>query len=389
MTFEEMVNHILSCCPQISRESILERLSVERTRAAGLISDEALLRMIAAELGCQVPSSGAVASEPLFQNLIPGLNGVTVTGRVVAVFPPKAFSGNRKGRLASLLLADKSCVLRVVLWNDKAGLAEAGKVKVGDVVRFRHSYTRENYSGRVEVQVGEKGTFEVDPADARLKDFPFISKFTVKIQELPHVQKGSRVNLVGAVARVGSASEFERQDASAGKVQRFVLSDGTGDAVVVVWNEKVDELVGLLKEDAWLQVVNARVKKAAADGFEIHVDGTTYIGVQQGQEFSQLASLKEGFESVNVAGEVTSKPMVREVHTSRQEVLKLATFELKDETGSIWVSAWRSHADSVKDLRVGDSIIISGGYVKRGFGDQLELSTRNATSIIRKPDQQN
>jgi ssDNA-binding replication factor A large subunit len=221
------------------------------------------------------------------------------------------------------------------------------------------------------------------------KDFPSIGKFATKICELPCVQKSGRVNLVGAVVRVGSVSEFERQDASAGKVLRFVLSDGTGDVSVVVWNEKVDEVVGMLSEEAGLQVVNARVKRTAIDGLEVHIDGATYVGVQPGSDFSQLASLREGLEGVNVVGEIASKPMVREVRTAKQEVLKLGTFELKDATGTMWVSAWRSHADSVKDLRVGDRIIIKNAYVKRGFGDQLELSTRNATSIVRKPDQQN
>jgi hypothetical protein len=32
---------------------------------------------------------------------------------------------------------------------------------------------------------------------------------------------------------------------------------------------------------------------------------------------------------------------------------------------------------------------MKNAYVKKGFGDQLELSTRNATSIVRKPAQQN
>jgi ssDNA-binding replication factor A large subunit len=117
---------------------------------------------------------------------------------------------------------------------------------------------------------------------------------------------------------------------------------------------------------------------------EVHVDGATYIGVEPSSKLSQLASLRESSEGVNVVGEVVSKPMVREVRTAKQEVLKLATFELKDETGTIWVSAWRGHADSVKDFKVGDRIIMKNAYVKRGFGDQLGLSTRNATSIIRK-----
>jgi replication factor A1 len=384
MTFEETVQRILSCCPGVSRESVLERLEAERRRAGGLISDETLLRMIAAGFGCEVLNGEAVAPALLLRDLIPGLNGVSVVGRVVAVFSPRAFNGSRRGRFASLLIADESGVMRVVLWNDKAGLAESGGVEVGELIRFRHGYTREDFGGRVEVHVGEKGAFEVNPADVKGKDFPSIGKFNTKVGELPRVRGNSRVNVAGTVERWGSVSQFERSDSSSGRVMRFVLSDGAEEVSVVVWNEKVGEVEGFLKEGAGLQVVNGKVKKAAGGGLEVHVDGATYVGVQAFQEFASLASLKEGLDRVSVAGEVVARPMVRDVKTSKQEVLKLAAFELKDATGRMWVSAWRDHADSVKDLKVGDRIVIKNACVRRGFGDQLELSTRSSTSIVKE-----
>jgi replication factor A1 len=382
-----MVRWILSSCPGVSKESVLERLEAERRRAGGLISDETLLRMIAAGFGCEVLGGEAVAPSLLLRDLIPGLNGVSVVGRVVAVFSPRAFNGNRKGRFASLLIVDESGVLRVVLWNDKASLVEAGGVKVGEVIRFRRVYTREDFGGRVEVHVGEKSVVEVNPEDVMSKDYPSISKFTTKIGELSGVRRNSKVNLAGTVKRLGSVSQFERPDSSSGKVMRFVLSDGTGEVSVVVWNEKVDEVEGLLKAGAGLQAVNAKVKKAAGGELEVHVDSSTYVGFEAFSEFSPLESLKEGLDRVNVVGELATKPMVRDVKTSKQEVLKLATFELKDETGRMWVSAWRNHADSVKELNVGDRLIIKNAYVKKGFGDQLELSTRNATSIVKENEE--
>jgi len=384
MSFDEMVERILSSCPGVSRETVLERLEVERSKAGGLISDEALLRMIAAGLGCEILGNETAAHVLLVRDLIPGLNDISVIGRVVAVFSPRAFNGNRKGRFASLLIADESGVLRVVLWNDKAGLAEPGGAKVGEIVRFRHGYTREDFGGKVEVHVGEKCVVEVNPMDVNSKDYPSIGKFATRINELSNVRRSDKVNLAGTVRRLGSVSEFERPDSSVGKVMRFVLSDGSGEVAVVLWNEKVDEVEGLVKVGAGVHVVNGKVKKASGGGLEVHVDSATYVDVQAFSEFSPVASLKEGSGHVSVAGEVATKPMVREVKTSKQEVLKLATFELKDETGRIWVSAWRDHADSVKDLSVGDRLVIKNVYVKKGFGDQLELSTRNSTSIAKE-----
>jgi hypothetical protein len=99
------------------------------------------------------------------------------------------------------------------------------------------------------------------------------------------------------------------------------------------------------------------------------------------EKFFKIADLHEGLTKVNVEAEIATKPLFRDVKTSKEEIVKLASFELKDETGSIWFSAWRNQADSVKNLKVGDKIIIKNVYVKKGFGNQLELATRNTTSI--------
>jgi ssDNA-binding replication factor A large subunit len=95
----------------------------------------------------------------------------------------------------------------------------------------------------------------------------------------------------------------------------------------------------------------------------------------------RIADLKEGLSRVNVEGEIVTKPMLRNVKTPKEELLKVVSFELKDETGRIWVSAWRKHAEMAGDLRQGARVIIKHAYVKKGFGDQLEISTRDATTI--------
>jgi ssDNA-binding replication factor A large subunit len=117
---------------------------------------------------------------------------------------------------------------------------------------------------------------------------------------------------------------------------------------------------------------------------EINIDARTYLGlISVFEEFSEIAELKEGMGIVNVEGEVATKPVVRTVRTSRGEVIKLATFELKDETGKIVVSAWRNHADAAASLNQGMRVVIKNVYVKKGFsGDQPEISTRDDTSLV-------
>lgn len=142
MKTEELIGQIVSVCPWISREQILHRLEKEKRKTGGFISEETLLRVIAAEFGCETVKSEQPMLSLSLRDLIPGLNDITIVGRILAISSPKEFAGNRKGKLASLLVADKSNVLRVVLWNDKTNLVETGGVNVGQVVRFSHGYTR-------------------------------------------------------------------------------------------------------------------------------------------------------------------------------------------------------------------------------------------------------
>jgi len=382
MTNEEIIEQILIGHPQISREEILERLDKEKRKTGSFISDDALLRMIAAEFGVEIPRE-APAPTLSIRDLVPGLNDVTVVGRVVAVFPSKTFKANKKGRVASLLIADKNSISRIVLWNDKTKVIESGEVKAGQIIRFSHGYTKEDYSGRVELHLGDKSAIEINPKDAEAKDYPTISRFITKIREVSRTLKNKKVSVTGRVKKLFPASTFERRDSSSGKVMRFIFADETGEIPVVVWNEKVDELEETLRKGVKLQLVNAKAKKTISKSLEIHVNSQTYVeAITPTEGFSRIADLKEDLKHINVKGTVVTKQMLRNVKTSKAELVKLTVFEMKDDTGKIWVSAWRKHADTVSKLKVGDNVIIKNAYVKKGFGEQLEVSTRSKTIII-------
>jgi len=387
MTAKKIIEQILATHPEISREQILERLDREKRKTGSFISNDVLLRMIAAEFGVEVSKEARTPTLSI-RDLIPGLNDVTVVGRVVAVFPPKTFKANKSGKVASLLIADENSILRIVLWNDKTEVMESGKVEVGHIIRFSHGYTKEDYSGRVELHVRKRSGIEINPKDVEAKEYPTISKFVTKIGGITQRRKNKSVNITGTVKKLFPISTFRRRDSSSGKVERFMFADETGEIPVVVWNEKVDELEETLRKGVKLQLVNAKVKKTMSKGLEIHVNSQTYVeAITPKEEFLKIADLKEGLKHVNVEGAVVTKQMFRNVETSKAELVKLAVFEMKDETGKIWISAWRKHADTVSDLKVGDKVTIKNAYVKKGFGEQLEISTRSKTIVTILPQQ--
>ncbi len=277
MMDKEIVQIILSKRPELTENQILEILQAEKNRTNGLIADKTLLRIIAANQGVEIPKEPVSDCKLLISHLIPNLNNVAIAGRIVAIYPIKAFEGTKPGKYASLIIADKDELLRVMLWNNKADLIESSFMKVGKVVRFIRGYTKADRNGKTELHVGEKSEVEIDPEDINKEDYPSIDHFVSPIKEIRESKQS--IHLIGKVEDIFSSSTFTRQDNSVGKVLRFRISDITGNIEVVAWNEKAEKLEASLRNATKITLINAKVKPASNNSFEIHVDEFTYVEV--------------------------------------------------------------------------------------------------------------
>jgi len=281
MIDEEIIQKILSKHPEVSRNQILENLKTEKSKTGDLIADETLLRLIAARYGVEILKD-RVYRKLSISHLVPGLNDVTITARLVAVYPPRTFEGKKSGKFASLMIADKEATLRVVLWNDKVELIEAGELKAGQILRFIHGYTRLDRKGKAELHLGNRSQIEIEPRNIKADEYPSIGKFTTKINEITKAYED--IHLTGRVKKVFPVSTFTRSDMSTGTVMRLMLEDETGEIPVVVWNEKAEKLGKSLQINANLQLVNAKVKENAGE-LEVHVDSYTYVEISECLDF--------------------------------------------------------------------------------------------------------
>jgi len=275
MSHNELIQAILSKCPEVTELQILQRLEYERKKTAGLIADATLLRLIAARYGVETQRGAFPDSKLQISHLVPNLNRITVSGRVLAVFPVKTFAGEKPGKYASLLIADNKTTLRVILWNGKADLVGNGTIKAGQLARFLRGYTKGDCNGRVELHVSEKSGVEVEPSDLCQEDYPFIDQFLIQVRDIS--LSNQIAHLAGRVKAIFPMSTFTRQDNIEGKVLRFFISDATGDVMVVAWNEKAENLKQSLRDDSGVKLINAKVKASSSGGLEVHVDETTYV----------------------------------------------------------------------------------------------------------------
>ena len=162
MDLEEIVERILLSRSDLKRKEVLEMIVKKKMGMGDFLTDETASRIVASVLGVES------VHEPLrleiqIQDLVSGLNDVTVAGQVVAVYPPKTFTRRdwTEGKLASLLVSDKSGTLRVVLWDNKVELVESGKIQREQTIRISHGYVREGWGGNLELHVGQRGSIDV------------------------------------------------------------------------------------------------------------------------------------------------------------------------------------------------------------------------------------
>jgi replication factor A1 len=382
MANEEIIAAILAKQPELSEPQIQEMLTYERARSGGLIGDETLLRLIAARYGIEVIKPMEFNRILSSNRLFSGLNDVSVEGILAAVFPVHTFGGEKSGKVANLTLVDDYGLLRVVLWNNKAEIVETGQLQIGQNVRLLHGYTREDQYGKIELHLGTKSKIEtVDNNDVEFQNnYPDVEKFVSKIGEITN-NTFNNVHLAGRVKEVLSSKTFTKGDGTEGKFLRFILADDSAEITIVVWNGKVDALEKQLKPNVCLYLINGKIKEKESGGFEVHVDASSFVQVHPTmRQMIKLADLKEG-NIVNVEGEVSNVDPLREVITGRGEQIKLFTFELKDETDSVRVSVWRNQVEQFDNLKLRDRVTVENGFVKKGYGDKLELTTRSGTQF--------
>jgi len=395
---EQIVQRILLARRDLTREEVLKLIYERKRPAEDYLLDDVAARMVASELGVEIPhEEESFKSEISIGDLVSGLNDVTLTARVIIVYPIQTFSKPdlTEGKLARLLLADKSGTVRLVLWNDKINLIEAQKIKQGKIIRVLHGYIREGLDGKLELHVGQRGDVQVSPTDVLESDYPTIDRFIDKIGNL--TQESKKASILGAVDEVYPVTEFKRKEGSIGKVRRLRFRDETGEVSLVFWNERVDEL-GEVKKDDQLRIMNARVKTQPDERIELHVENATQIEKLVGPTLSQpvssseavckIGDLKEEGGPFVIEATVATAPNVREVTTVQKEKVLVASFDLTDDTGKIRVSLWRKHAELGKELPVGARIKIRNAYAKKGFSNLLELASRTSTTIeiLSKPE---
>lgn len=123
--------------------------------------------------------------------------------------------------------------------------------------------------------VSEEGACHIVARDLGV-DLLKIKKKPMKIKDLAEGMK--RIDLKARIVQVTESRSFQRDDKTTGKVCNLILSDGTGEIRLPLWDKQAEMIEqGFLSEGDVVEVKNAVVKKNVFGGLELRVPRLSII----------------------------------------------------------------------------------------------------------------
>jgi replication factor A1 len=389
---EDVIKRILAIKPTLTREIVERLIQEEKGKAAGLLTDEAAAHLVASSLGMD-GAGERIEAKLKIGALTSGLNDVSLTGRVLNIYPSRTFqrADGRQGKVLRMLIGDATGMVAVVFWDDKADHIVASKVTKGKIIRVLHGYSRERQgTGEIEVNVGNRGSVYMEPLDVTDAEFPKMDSF---FKTPGQISATGAVNIEGVIMGRSQPTTFNRKDGTEGRVSRLTLEEGGRQITAVLWDEKVDE-VGKLGDGTRVRIVGANSKVRQGGGFEIHLNKGSEVEVlEEGvlpheplSMWTKIGELRDGMRSVSVAGRVLNVNEPREFARKDGTKGRVASVVLEDETGIVRLSLWDDDVNALGDMPVGTVVAVENGYTRAGFGNTIDLNVGRMGTMKINPD---
>ncbi|RLI89441.1 MAG: hypothetical protein DRO62_01575 [Candidatus Altiarchaeales archaeon] len=201
--------------------------------------------------------------------ITPNISNLSTIGRVLQVYTPRPYSG---GMMSSLIIGDKSGMIRVVLWDEKSGMAN--ELKKGDAIKIRNAYSRPNLDNEPEIHIGKYGEVSINQG-LKVPPLKEIENSLVKKKNIIDLENRDRyIKIKGAIVDIdenkrliymtcptcgkrvqnlgmGWFCEFCNEDVDPvpNLVLSFTVEDGTGSIRVVSFKENAEKILDMDVEE--------------------------------------------------------------------------------------------------------------------------------------------
>lgn len=305
---------------EVDESEVKEEIEAKEDEFSGLISTEGAAHIVAKESGLDLLKKDEVSLD--IENIIPGMNTVTVTGKVQRIFDTREFeTDDGEGKVANVILADETGSIRLSFWNEEVEeLIEKGKIEQGSVIEIENGYVKKDNRDNLELRLGKSG--KVRKSDEEIDVSVSSSGQSLGRTKAKNLSPGDNAGIKGTLVKIFENDPFFKkcpecdEKIEEGKCDEHekvkikialsgVLDDGTenirtvffGDQAESILKKSVDELWELTDEGEEMEALHEIYDEIL--GKELIVEGRTKMN----SFFERPELLANSVEEVNAEEE--------------------------------------------------------------------------------------
>ncbi|MFP4045979.1 MAG: DUF2240 family protein [Candidatus Aenigmatarchaeota archaeon] len=251
----------------VDEEEVKEQVEKKEKEFSGLISTEGAAHIVAKEAGLDLMKRDEVSLD--IDNIIPGMNTVTVTGKIQRIFDTREFeTEDGKGKVANIILADESGTIRTSFWNEEVEeLIENEKIQEGDVIEIENGYVKKDNRDQLELRLGRSGKVKKsdEEIDVEVSSSGGQSLGRTEIRDL---SPGANAEIRGTLVKMFENKPFflkcpecderieegkceEHDKVKVNMALSGVMDDGTENIRTVFFGEQAEKVLGMSIDKAW------------------------------------------------------------------------------------------------------------------------------------------
>jgi replication factor A1 len=409
LTLEETIELILKHRSDFERNDILTMIQEKRQELGPeVINDESAAMIVARELGVDLHKVTPSARQRIEDITESTKNVNALVGIIDNISSVRTFQkqDGTDGKVANVFLRDETGSIRVVLWDDTTRAISEDFLTIGSIVQVRGAYVKMGLGDTIELHIGRMGTIQPLESDAIDElGLDFDEQPASKEMKISSLQdRLFDVAMKVKIQRVFNLSTFaKKRDNSEGKVLSMIVSDDTGTARLVFWDDRAEEM-----EDAQpneIIRVTGAYTKTNRDGneIEIHAGNTAKVErklkdkmktvdapiVSSGSSaplgMRNIGDLTTDMWDVDIEGKVATIYDAKTFTKKDGSEGQVRNIIIADQTSKIRVTFWGDDVDKISKVKEGDVIRILHGYTKEGFRGGLEFTVGKRAEIVLNP----
>lgn len=198
-TFEQLIERIAKLSG-LTQDEILRRVEAKKAKLSGLISNEGAAQVVAAELGISFENQ-----KYKIIDLLIGMKKVQVVGKVLEIYPIKKYRrAEHEGEIATMLLADDTSSIRVVLWDTKhIELIKNNTIKKDSVIEIKNADVR----GTLMKELHLSSNSEISLSDAKIES-PVHHEEKPKTSKILELKPNERASIRATIVQLFQPAFF-------------------------------------------------------------------------------------------------------------------------------------------------------------------------------------